>query len=207
MSELRLPEGLVFDQNGLVPMIAQDEASGDILMVAWANAEALRKTVETGVAHFWSRSRKSLWRKGETSGNELSVVALRADCDRDTLIAVVRPVGPACHTGERTCFGNEHARRSRGSSPPSRGSSTRRDGHHARGFVHGTAPRPKGSTGHSRSSARRPPRSSSPPRGRRDERLAEEAADLLFHLLVALHQRGVPFSRVAEVLRRRRMGG
>ena len=100
-----IPEGLVFDANGLLPVVAQDRASGDVLMVAWANAEALAKTGETGLAHFWSRSRQALWKKGETSGHELRVVEARADCDRDTLLLVVEPAGPACHTGERTCFG------------------------------------------------------------------------------------------------------
>ncbi len=102
---LTMPAGLVFDASGLLPVVAQDRASGDVLMVAWANAEALARTAETGVAHFWSRSRKALWRKGETSGHELRVVEARADCDRDTLLLVVEPTGPACHTGTRTCFG------------------------------------------------------------------------------------------------------
>jgi phosphoribosyl-AMP cyclohydrolase len=95
----------VFDASGLVPVVAQDRASGDVLMVAWANAEALARTAESGIAHFWSRSRKALWRKGETSGHELRVVEARADCDRDTLLLVVEPTGPACHTGSRSCFG------------------------------------------------------------------------------------------------------
>ena len=205
MSELRLPEGVVFDQNGLVPMIAQDEASGDVLMVAWANAEALQKTVETGVAHFWSRSRKSLWRKGETSGNELSVVALRADCDRDTLLAVVRPVGPACHTGERTCFGNETATLAGILAAVERvvdeRDATKPEGSYTVRLL------AKGLDGALKKLGEEATEVVLAAKGETDERLAEEAADLLFHLLVALHQRGVPFSRVAEVLRRRRMGG
>ena len=99
-----MPEGLVFDANGLVPVVAQDRASGDVLMLAWADAEAVAKTAETGLAHFWSRSRKALWRKGETSGNTLRVVEARADCDKDALLLVVEPAGPACHTGARSCF-------------------------------------------------------------------------------------------------------
>ena len=102
----RIPDGLVFDASGLLPVVAQDHASGDVLMVAWANAEALARTAETGIVHFWSRSRKALWRKGETSGHELRLVEARADCDRDTLLLVVEPAGPACHTGARTCFGD-----------------------------------------------------------------------------------------------------
>ena len=102
-----VPGDLAFDSNGLIPVVVQDRASGDVLMVAWANGEALERTAETGLAHFWSRSRGELWRKGETSGNGLRVVEARADCDRDTLLLVVDPEGPACHTGARTCFGNE----------------------------------------------------------------------------------------------------
>jgi len=99
-----LPDGLAFDAGGLLPVIAQDRATGDVLMVAYANAEALARTQATGFAHFWSRSRQALWMKGETSGHRLRVHAARADCDRDALLLVVEPEGPACHTGARTCF-------------------------------------------------------------------------------------------------------
>ena len=101
---LPVPAGVVFDERGLAPAVAQDRSSGDVLMLAWANAEALARTAETGSAHFWSRSRQALWRKGETSGHGLRVHELRADCDRDTLLYVVDPAGPACHTGSRSCF-------------------------------------------------------------------------------------------------------
>ncbi len=94
-----------FDDNGLVPVVAQDEDSGAVLMVAWSNREALEHTLATGAVHFWSRSRGELWKKGETSGNVLELASLHADCDGDTLLALVRPTGPACHTGEVTCFG------------------------------------------------------------------------------------------------------
>ncbi len=93
-----------FDQRGLVPAIVQDQASGDVLMVAWMNAEALRLTRETGQAHFWSRSREELWHKGATSGNFMNVREILVDCDADTLLLKVDPEGPACHTGERSCF-------------------------------------------------------------------------------------------------------
>ena len=93
------------DEDGLVPMIAQDAETGAVLMLAWANREAVLATLETGEAHFWSRSRRELWRKGATSGNTLALVSLHADCDGDTLLARVSPAGPACHTGEATCFG------------------------------------------------------------------------------------------------------
>jgi phosphoribosyl-ATP pyrophosphohydrolase/phosphoribosyl-AMP cyclohydrolase len=94
-----------FDEHGLVPVIAQDAKSGDVLMVAWANREALDRSLAQGTLHFWSRSRNALWRKGETSGNTLALVSLHGDCDGDTLLALVNPAGPACHTGETTCFG------------------------------------------------------------------------------------------------------
>lgn len=96
-----------YDERGLVTAVAQDAASGQVLMVAWMNAEALRLTRETGEAHFWSRSRQELWRKGATSGNTLRVVGLRVDCDADTLLLQVIPAGPACHTGETSCFFRE----------------------------------------------------------------------------------------------------
>lgn len=94
-----------FDDDGLVPVVAQDANSGAVLMVAWSNREALEQTLATGAVHFWSRSRGELWKKGETSGNVLELASLHADCDGDTLLALVRPTGPACHTGEATCFG------------------------------------------------------------------------------------------------------
>lgn len=93
-----------FDDRGLVPVIAQDAAGGEVLMLAYANEEALRKTEESGYACFFSRSRNKLWEKGETSGNRLAVSEIRIDCDGDTLLYSCRPEGPACHTGEYTCF-------------------------------------------------------------------------------------------------------
>lgn len=93
-----------YDANGFVPAIVQDAATKDVLMMAWMNAESLRITLETGEAVFWSRSRQELWHKGATSGNVQKVVEVRVDCDADTLLVLVEPAGPACHTGERTCF-------------------------------------------------------------------------------------------------------
>ena len=95
---------LKYNSRGLIPAVAQDAKSGEVLMVAWMNAEALRLTHETGEAHFWSRSRGALWRKGATSGNVLRVEEIHVDCDADTLLLRVRPAGPACHTGARSCF-------------------------------------------------------------------------------------------------------
>jgi phosphoribosyl-ATP pyrophosphohydrolase/phosphoribosyl-AMP cyclohydrolase len=103
-------DDLRFDDRGLIPVIVQDVGSGAVLMLAWANREALEKTLATGQAHFWSRSRQALWRKGETSGNTLEVVEITADCDGDTLLARARPTGPACHRGTRSCFEPNPAR-------------------------------------------------------------------------------------------------
>ena len=95
---------LSFDERGLLPAVVQDAASGEVLMVAWMNAEALRLTRASGQAWFWSRSRKVLWHKGATSGNVMQVREIRVDCDGDTLLLRVQAAGPACHTGERSCF-------------------------------------------------------------------------------------------------------
>ena len=95
---------LVWDQNGLIPVVAQDAVSGEVLMVAWMNEESLRLTLQTGQATYWSRSRQSLWRKGETSGHTQQISEILIDCDGDTLLLKVRQTGPACHTGAPTCF-------------------------------------------------------------------------------------------------------
>jgi phosphoribosyl-AMP cyclohydrolase len=99
-----MTEPLKFDLQGLIPAVVQDAATHEVLMVAWMNAQALVLTQQTGEAHFWSRSRQSLWHKGETSGNVMRVVDIRVDCDADTLLLRVQPAGPACHTGAPTCF-------------------------------------------------------------------------------------------------------
>jgi phosphoribosyl-ATP pyrophosphohydrolase/phosphoribosyl-AMP cyclohydrolase len=98
-------DGLRFDAQGLLPVVAQDASTGAVLMVAWANRDALGRTLDTRELHFWSRSRGALWKKGETSGNILRLRSLHADCDGDTVLALCEPTGPACHTGETTCFG------------------------------------------------------------------------------------------------------
>ena len=95
---------LKFDERGLITAVVQDAQTLQVLMVAWMNADSLRLTQETGEAHFWSRSRQELWHKGGTSGNVQRVRELRYDCDGDTLLLLVDPAGPACHTGEQTCF-------------------------------------------------------------------------------------------------------
>jgi phosphoribosyl-ATP pyrophosphohydrolase/phosphoribosyl-AMP cyclohydrolase len=104
---LNLERTLNFDANGLVPAIVQDARSNAVLMLAYMNREALRLTLETLEAHFWSRSRGELWRKGATSGNTQRVVEIRLDCDSDALLVRVQPAGPACHTGNTSCFFRE----------------------------------------------------------------------------------------------------
>ncbi|UWQ81969.1 phosphoribosyl-AMP cyclohydrolase [Leisingera caerulea] len=98
------PASLAYNDAGLIPCIAQDEASGEVLMMAWMNAEAVARTLETRRVTYWSRSRQAFWIKGETSGHVQELVDLRVDCDRDCLLALVRQTGAACHTNRRTCF-------------------------------------------------------------------------------------------------------
>jgi phosphoribosyl-AMP cyclohydrolase len=98
------PARLRFDDKGLIPAIAQDAESGEVLMLAWMNAEAVARTLETGRVTYWSRSRAAFWVKGETSGHVQSLVEMRLDCDRDCLLLLVRQTGPACHTNRKSCF-------------------------------------------------------------------------------------------------------
>ncbi|PLL13511.1 phosphoribosyl-AMP cyclohydrolase [Tabrizicola sp. TH137] len=98
------PASLKYDTNGLIPCIAQDHATGEVLMMAWMTAEAVARTVATGRVTYWSRSRGAFWVKGETSGHVQRLVELRVDCDRDALLALVEQEGPACHTNRRSCF-------------------------------------------------------------------------------------------------------
>jgi phosphoribosyl-AMP cyclohydrolase len=98
------PETLSYDANGLIPAIAQEAATGEVLMMAWMNAEAVRRTLDTGRVTYWSRSRSEFWEKGLTSGHTQRLVELRVDCDRDCLLLVIEQVGPACHTNRKSCF-------------------------------------------------------------------------------------------------------
>lgn len=98
------PDELSFDEAGLAPAVVQDATTGEVLMLAWVDAEAVRRTLETRTTWFWSRSRSEYWNKGATSGNTQKVVEVRYDCDADALLMRVEPQGPACHTGERSCF-------------------------------------------------------------------------------------------------------
>jgi phosphoribosyl-ATP pyrophosphohydrolase/phosphoribosyl-AMP cyclohydrolase len=194
-----------FDERGLVPCVVQDEATGEVLMLAYANAKALELTLETGEMHFFSRSREEIWRKGETSGATMAVKQLRYDCDGDALLAIVAPAGPACHTGERTCF-----YRGLGGEP-------RRVAHEEVPSLERTlrsraAERPEGSytvelldnptlIGEKvEEEAEEVVRAA---REETDERVAEEAADVIYHLAVLLVSRGVPMTAVMEELNRR----
>jgi len=98
------PQSLTFNDAGLLPVIAQDAETSEVLMLAWMNAESITRTLETGRVTYWSRSRQAFWVKGETSGHVQQLVDLRVDCDRDCLLALVQQTGPACHTGRRSCF-------------------------------------------------------------------------------------------------------
>ena len=199
---LTLPEGLVFDASGLIPVVVQDRASGDVLMLAYANALALARTVETGQAHFWSRSRKALWRKGETSGHVLHVRELRADCDRDAVLLLADPEGPTCHTGSRSCFG-EAAASAAGVLAELERVIAQRDRERPEGS-YTVRLLSKGPDQALKKIGEEATEVVLAAKGESDERLAEESADLLFHLLVALHQRRLPLARVLDVLMRRR---
>jgi phosphoribosyl-ATP pyrophosphohydrolase/phosphoribosyl-AMP cyclohydrolase len=196
-----------FDERGLVPCIAQDADSGEVLTLAYANAEALKLTVETGELHFFSRSRGKLWRKGEESGHVLKLRQLRIDCDGDAVLALVEPTGPACHTGERTCF----YRDVEGESPEPVAAEALAT--LQRTLRSRAAERPEGSytvtllddpklIGEKvEEEAEEVVRAA---REESDERVAEEAADLLYHLSVLLASREVSQAAVMEVLNGRR---
>ena len=193
-----------YDDRGLVPCIVQDWRTGEILTLGYMNAEALARTRETGEMHFWSRSRDELWHKGGTSGNTQALKALRLDCDGDAILALVEPAGPACHTGERTCFHNGEVE------PPAP--------HEAlpaleRVLVERDRDRPQGS--YTTTLLADPPSIGAKVReeadevaraaaGESDERVAEEAADVLYHLDVLLRSRGLTLSEAEEVLNARR---
>ena len=195
---------IVYDERGLVPCIVQDWSSGEVLTLAYMNALALERTRITGELHLWSRSRGELWHKGATSGNTQALRALRIDCDGDALLALVEPAGPACHTGERTCFHRGELE------PPAP--------HEAlpaleRTLLARARQRPAGSytvelldhperigekVMEEAEEVSRAAREESP------QRVDEEAADLLYHLLVLLHSRGRSLIDAERVLDGRR---
>ncbi len=195
---------IAYDERGLVPVVVQDWSSGEVLTLAYANALAVQRTRETGELHLWSRSRDELWHKGATSGNTQRVRALRIDCDGDALLALVEPAGPACHTGERTCFFNGEV----SVSAP----------HEALPGLERTlsaraAERPEGSytvqllddpaliAAKVQEEAEEVARAA---REESDERVDSEAADVLYHLTVLLHSRGRSLADAARVLLGRR---
>jgi phosphoribosyl-AMP cyclohydrolase / phosphoribosyl-ATP pyrophosphohydrolase len=194
---------VVFDERGLVPCVVQDWRTGEVLTLAYMNAEALARTRETGEMHFWSRSRDELWHKGETSGNVQTLKAIRYDCDADALLALVEPAGPACHTGERTCFHRGDMELAPGEALPAL----------ERVLADRDARRPDGS--YTAALLDDPERLGDKVREEADEvvraaadepeqRVAEEAADVLYHLAVLLRARGMDLADVERVLNGRR---
>ena len=212
-------ESIRFDESGLVPCVVQDWATGEVLTLAYMDAEALERTRETGEIHFHSRSRDELWHKGESSGNVQRVRQLRYDCDADALVAIVEPAGPACHTGERSCFYREVG----GSAdpgvdaPPAEGEPAPAQ-HEALPALERTLgerarERPEGSYtaqllddpdligAKVREEAEEVTRAV---REESDARVAEEAADVLYHLDVLLASRGLSIGAAFAVLNDRR---
>jgi phosphoribosyl-ATP pyrophosphohydrolase/phosphoribosyl-AMP cyclohydrolase len=194
---------IVFDERGLAPCVVQDSRTGEVLTLAYVNEEALRKTEETGQMHFWSRSRDELWRKGQTSGNVQRVVALRYDCDHDAVLALVEPSGPACHTGERTCFHNGDPTAVPHEALPAleRVVASRRAGAPEGSYTAELLADPSRLAAKVREEADEAARAAA---GESDGRLAEEAADLLYHLDVLLASRGLSVADAFEVLNDRR---
>ncbi len=202
MPELSLdPASLAYDDRGLVAVVAQDEASGAVLMLAWANREAVERTVATGQAHFWSRSRRQLWRKGATSGNTLEVLEVLADCDRDALLYRVRPAGPACHRGTRSCFEPNPAQLEVGwlwRVLEDRRDSSPEESYTARLLARGL-PRIAQKVGEEATETVIAGLTG----GEDSGELVAEASDLVYHLLVLLLARGVEPARIAAELARR----
>ncbi len=195
---------IAYDERGLVPCVVQDWRTGEVLTVAYMNADALARTRETGQMHFYSRSRRELWHKGETSGHTQAVRAIRYDCDGDALLALVEPAGPACHTGERTCF-------HRGELAPAAPHETLPA--LERTLAERAHERPPGS--YTVELLTDPPRIGAKVREEADElaraaetesddRVAEEAADVVYHLAVLLRSRGLGLDDVEGVLDGRR---
>jgi phosphoribosyl-ATP pyrophosphohydrolase/phosphoribosyl-AMP cyclohydrolase len=194
---------IAFDSQGLVPCVMQDARTGEVLTLAYMNEEALERTRETGEVHFWSRSRGELWHKGETSGNVMRLKALRIDCDGDALLALVEPAGPACHTGERSCFHNGDLSAVPHEALPAleRVVAERRDGAPAGSYTAELLADPPRIGEKVREEAEEVARAAG---DESDERVAEEAADVLYHLDVLLASRGLSVSDAFEVLNARR---
>jgi phosphoribosyl-ATP pyrophosphohydrolase/phosphoribosyl-AMP cyclohydrolase len=198
-------EQIAFDERGLVPCIAQDWRTGEVLTLAYMNREALDLTLASGEIHFWSRSRNALWKKGETSGNTQRLRSLRYDCDGDALVALVDPAGPACHTGERTCFYRSvgdpavapyEALPALARTLDERKRDLPEGSYSAELFRAGTDAIGAKVEEEAEESARAA-------REESDERLRAEAGDLLYHLGVLLHARGLTFADALEELTER----
>jgi phosphoribosyl-ATP pyrophosphohydrolase/phosphoribosyl-AMP cyclohydrolase len=203
---------LKWDDAGLITAVAQDRLTGQVRMVAWMNREALDATLESGLATFYSRSRRALWRKGETSGHVLRVFRVAADCDGDTLLLLVDPEGPSCHTGRDTCFFRTlPAPEGESESEPSladpflltleaelqkRAQSTA-ERSYTRSLLDAGVPKISAKI------AEESAELNAALAGESDERVASEAADVLYHVMVGLQARQIPWRRVIEVLARR----
>ena len=199
-----IEEQVAYDGDGLVPCVVQDWNSGEVLMLAYMNEQALQRTQDTGELHLWSRSRQEQWHKGATSGNTQTVRALRLDCDGDTVLALVEPAGPACHTGDRSCF-------HRGQLEPAAPSETlpalertleqRRRERPAGSYTVELLDDPARIGEKVMEEAEEVARAA---REESDERVDEEAADVLYHLLVLLRSRGRSLTDAERVLDGRR---
>jgi len=198
-------EELRFDDRGLIPVVVQDVGSGAVLMLAYADREAVEKTLETGQAHFWSRSRQSLWKKGETSGNTLQVVDVTADCDGDSLLVRALPAGPTCHRGTRSCFEPNPARLELGwlaAVLESRRDADPETSYTARLLARGIEriAQKVGEEGVETAIAAVSLITRGEGDGERRTALTGEAADLLYHLLVLLQASGVDPAEIRKVL-------
>ena len=194
-----------YDERGLVPCVVQDWRSGEVLTLAYVNTEALARTRETGEMHFWSRSRGELWHKGATSGNIQRLKAIRYDCDADALLALVEPSGPACHTGERSCFhrGDDTAEHAPYAvlSTLERTIAERADARLDGSYTAQLLAEPSRIGEKVREEAEEVARAAGE---ESDERVAEEAADVLYHLSVLLAARGLSLADAERVLDERR---
>jgi phosphoribosyl-ATP pyrophosphohydrolase/phosphoribosyl-AMP cyclohydrolase len=194
---------IAFDENGLVPCVIQDWASGEVLTLAYMNEQALQRTRETGEVHLYSRSRGEQWHKGATSGHTQAVKALRFDCDLDAVLALVEPAGPACHTGERTCFHNGDLAAAPHEVLPGleRTIADRAANAPAGSYTAELLADPERVGEKVQEEAEEVARAA---REESNERVAEEAADVLYHLAVLLRSRGLGLADAEEVLLARR---
>ena len=196
-------DAIAFDERGLVPCIVQDWRSGEVLTLAYMNEEALARTRDTGETWFYSRSRDELWHKGGTSGNVQKVRALRYDCDCDSLLALVEPAGPACHTGERTCFHRGELDRAPHEALPALELTIaeRRVAVPASSYTAELLADPPAIGAKVREEAEEVARAAA---AESDQRVGEEAADVLYHLAVLLAARGLAYPAAFEELNGRR---